>query len=81
MTCPACTAYAKNQNSGDYRASCLDCSIRSIAQGPAFFEAQRTGMISKGYRAALERAFAGDWRMGHKVVKDLADKLKGEKIE
>ncbi len=75
MTCPACTAYAKNPNSGSYRASCLDCSIRSIAQGPAFHEAQQTGTISKGYRAALERAFAGDWRRGHQVVKDWAAKI------
>ena len=75
MTCPACTAYAKNPLSGNYRASCLDCSIRSIAQGPAFHEAQRTGTISKGYRAVLERAFCGDVKGGHAAVKEWAAKL------
>lgn len=79
--CEACTAYERNPLSGAYIASCLNCQIRSIASGPAFFEAQRTGVISKPYRDALERAFAGDWRAGHEAVKGWVKKLKGEKIE
>jgi hypothetical protein len=69
MICPACTQYASNPSSGAYRAGCTECATRSLALSPAFFESQRQGAITKQYRAALERAFAGDWRRGHEVVK------------
>ncbi len=75
MTCPACTAYAKNPNSGSYRNSCPECRTRSIALGPAFHEAQQTGVISKRYKSALERAFHGNWRDGHEAVKAFAAKI------
>lgn len=78
ISCFACTDFERNPLSGSYRAGCAECQIRSIARGPAFFMAQQTGLIGKAYRAALDRAFAGNWRAGHEIVKERAAKLKNK---
>lgn len=79
--CPACTSYASNPASGAYRAGCPECATRSLARSPAFFESQQQGAITKQYRAALERAFAGDWKRGHEVVKAWREKLQINPID
>lgn len=76
MTCEACAAHAKNPTSGAYKGCCQQCAIRSIAKSPAYWESQRLGAITAGYRAALERAFAGDVKAGHAAVKNFVEKLK-----
>lgn len=76
MTCTACASFAKSPTSGAYKAGCQVCAIRSIANSPAYWESQRLGAITAQYRAALERAFAGDWKAGHLAVKAWVGKLK-----
>lgn len=77
MNCYACLSFAQNPLSGQYKSGCIDCSTRSIARSPAYFESQKAGSITPRYRAALERAFTGDWKAGHAAVKAWAERMSG----
>ena len=63
----------ENIQSGKYRAGCIQCSARSIANSPAFFDAQRIAAagkpMAKEYRELLQRAFNGAWEAGHEAAK------------
>ncbi len=78
MNCTACEAFQKNKLTGSYRADCLECQARSIAQGPLFWESARLGNISQAYRKVLDRTFHGDWMAGHARVKQYASLIKGK---
>lgn len=71
MTCTACTDNQAGKR-GSYRAGRLECAARSLSRGPLFHAAQQAGAITKEYRAALDRAFAGDIQSGHEMVKRCA---------
>lgn len=81
MSCLDCQHFAQNPNWGGYRAGCLECQARSIAQSPAYFNAAAAKGITESYKAALQRAFQGDWITWHERVKhyaELAEKAKGK---
>ena len=77
MTCYACASFADNPLSGQYKSGCIDCSTRSIARSQAYTERDEDAPIDGKYRAALERAFTGDWRTGHAAVKAWVEKVNG----
>ena len=74
-TCFACTGFERNPATHVYRSACIDCSARSIARSP-LFDAQQDGISGK-YRAALDRAFKGDWQTGDSLVRRWAEKIRG----
>lgn len=74
MTCFACESFTKNPLTGAYKAGCRECSARSIAASPAYQERPKDAPIEGKYRAALERAFHGDWKSGHELVKQFAER-------
>lgn len=81
MTCPDCLRFAQDHNWHTYRASCLECQARSIAQSPAFHDAlmdrQKGGNgFPPKYKEALQRAFRGDWQTFHIRVKHYAGLIK-----
>lgn len=80
--CPACTQAKRNPLTGAYRAGCFECSARSIANSPTFFDAQRVARdglpMSMLYRDALQRAFGGAWPEGHKRAKWWWERMQGE---
>jgi hypothetical protein len=47
--CEGCRSPAR----GIYRANCRECTLRSLAAGPLFFESLRLGKLSPAYREAL----------------------------
>ena len=75
-TCPACTEFASNPQTGSYRAQCLECKARSIANSPLYFEASQAEAITPAYRSALQRAFGGAWLEFHQRVKAYAELIK-----
>src|SRR5574337_1305885 len=79
--CPACEQARENPLTGAYRAACFECSARSIASSPAFFEERiRAGHklpMSDEYKALLIRAFDGAWRAGHESAKSWHKRLNG----
>lgn len=77
MSCTACEAFQKNKLTGSYRADCLECQARHIAQGTEYWEASRLGNITQKYRKLLDNAFGGDWMAGHANVKRYAALIKG----
>ncbi|MDE2104027.1 MAG: hypothetical protein KGL39_42715 [Patescibacteria group bacterium] len=75
--CPACADFAQNPRTGSTRAQCLECRARSIADSPIYDNAAKANAITAPYKAALERAFGGDWLVWHERVKHYAALLKG----
>lgn len=71
--CPACEQAKQNPLTGRYQAACFQCNARSIANSPAFFDAQRLAAAGKPmtaeYRELLQRAFDGAWKAGHEAAK------------
>jgi len=86
MSCPDCQHFAQNPAWAGYRASCHECQARSIAQSPVFHDAlmdrQKGGNgFPPQYKAALQRAFRGDWQTFHIRVKHYAGLIKKVKVE
>jgi hypothetical protein len=52
MTCPACLA-AQRELSHLFFAACPGCAARSVARGPNFAEARKTGRQDWKYRDEL----------------------------
>lgn len=79
--CPACAQAMQNPVTGAYRAACFQCSARSIANSPAFFDAQLLAAAGKPmtteYRELLQRAFDGAWKAGHEAAKVWYGRLHG----
>lgn len=75
MSCDACTTALANPLSGLYRAGCLECEARALAQSPQFFDAVAAEAITPAYRSALEHTFGTHWKDGHTQVKAWAEKL------
>lgn len=70
-TCPACRAALADPLSGAYRASCLHCSARAIANGPGYHEARVAGRITPVYARMLRELFGADRaarESGHRTV-------------
>lgn len=77
MTCFFCIEFDRNPGFDQYKSGCISCSTRSIASSPAYQERAKDAPIEGKYRAALERAFHGDWKAGHELVERFAERLKG----
>ena len=73
MTCNACTEARINRWCGMYRASCLDCSARALAQSPAYHDSAQADAITPRYRDALVATFGEGWKEGHEMVKQWAE--------
>ena len=69
---PACDA-CQNWRGGIYRTTCRQCVLRDIARGPAYFESQQTGKLTRAYRAQL--APLGDIKAVHAEVQQWARRL------
>lgn len=67
--CQPCTAASVDPRHGQYQAACLECKARSIANSPAFHDAQIAKNITPAYRAILDQAFGMDWESGHERAK------------
>jgi hypothetical protein len=59
-----------------YRADCDGCKARQLATAPAFFESEKNGRLSHGYRKALRTLFGEDWLVAHEEVKLWAARLR-----
>lgn len=69
MTCLACAAAQTDADHPIYFARCRGCRVRSLANGPAHFEAQQAGRITPAYKAALQKLAGDDWQAAHAEVK------------
>ncbi len=69
MTCLACAAAQTDADHPIYFARCRGCRVRSLANGPAHFEAQQAGRITPAYKAALQKLAGEDWQAAHAEVK------------
>jgi len=86
VSCSDCVHFAQNPNWGGYRAGCLECCARSIAQSPAFHDAlmdrqKGANGFPPRYKEALQRAFRGDWQTFHVRVKHYAGLIEKAKVE
>ena len=76
-TCTHCTTAQTDPHWPGYQAGCRGCSIRALANGPAFFEAARAEQVTPAYRAALQALLGDeDWKAGHREVKAEHERLK-----
>ncbi len=78
MTCHACERAESNPRTGLYQANCPECKARALANSPQYFESAMAGVITTGYRTALESAFGADWKNAHANVKAWSERLKKE---
>lgn len=69
MICLACAAAQTDADHPIYFARCRGCRVRSLANGPAHFEAQQAGRITPAYKAALQKLAGEDWQAAHAEVK------------
>lgn len=72
--CPACRMAEQNVLTGAYQAGCFECTARSIANSPAYFNAHRWAELHgqrmhPDLRALLERAGDGAWKQLYERVK------------
>ncbi|WP_225784472.1 hypothetical protein [Xenophilus sp. Marseille-Q4582] len=68
-TCDYCDRAQAEADWPLYRAQCVGCAVRALAQGPLFHAAGVEGSIAAPYRKALAQVFGDDWRNGHERVK------------
>lgn len=68
MSCPDCLQSQTVRHWAGYHASCSGCKVRALANGICFWQASKEGVITREYRAALERVFGADWKAGHTEV-------------
>jgi hypothetical protein len=74
--CEDCQTAEKNPRTSRFTAHCPECSARSLAQSPAFFDSERDGAMTKTYTAALKYVYRDGWREGHEMAKRWAERLK-----
>lgn len=77
--CPDCQKLAEYSFWHGYSADRLECRARDIARVPAYFESAKAKAITEPYKAALQRAFQGDWTTWHARVKHYAGLIKKAK--
>lgn len=75
MSCPSCVKAERNPRSVIYHAGCPVCSARMLANGPLFFEAERTEQLTAAYRQALQLTFGDRWQEGHAAVKQWRERI------
>jgi len=73
--CEACAEAETNPRTGMFRAECIECSARALAQGPQHFLSQKAKRILPEYHAALQSVFGEKWREGHDAVKSWAERM------
>lgn len=73
--CPDCQRAETNPRTARFTATCRECTARSLAQSPAFFDSARSEALTPTYRSALQFFFGGDWKAGHEMVKQWAGRL------
>lgn len=66
--CQACTESESATVWANYRAACLSCAARSIAQVPEHIEAAKAQQATPGYITLLWRSFGDEWEQGHREV-------------
>lgn len=74
LTCEACTEAQHNPQTGLYVAHCDQCKARSIASGPSFHQASRTGRMTAEYKRLMTLAYGDRWQEAHEWVKAWAVK-------
>lgn len=75
MTCEHCAAAKTDPHWPGYQAKCRGCTVRAMATGPAFFEANRDQKITPAYRQALQKLLGDDWKAAHTEVRAEFDRL------
>lgn len=75
MTCEHCTAAQTNPHWPGYQAKCRGCTVRALATGPAFFNANQDKKITTAYRQALQKLLGDDWKAAHTEVRAEFDRL------
>lgn len=58
-----------------FNHECQECSARSLAHGPQFFESALMQTLTANYRNALRTVFGDEWRAGHDSVKTWATRI------
>jgi hypothetical protein len=74
----------KNILTGAYHAACFECSARSIANSPMFFNARQWSSAHGGemhyeYKQKLVQAADGAWRAMHESVKRWAARIEASR--
>ena len=69
MTCENCTHALAKPHWPGYTAGCRGCTVRALANSPAFFAATQAAAMTPSYRAALQTMFGEGWHAAHEEVK------------
>jgi hypothetical protein len=59
-----------------FTAFCPECSARSLAQSPSFFDSERDGRLTKTYQTALRYVYGDNWQAGHRKAQRWAERIK-----
>ena len=78
MSCPDCEAAEREATWGGYRAGCIECQARALANGPHFYVSSKLGTLTPEYKTALRLLFEASWESGHAKVKAWARRIKQE---
>ena len=73
--CPACAVAEKDPLTGRYRAGCVECGARDLANGPAHHEAMLAAAFTPAYRSALQGVFGAGWMDGHTRVREWSKRI------
>lgn len=76
MTCENCTHAVAKPHWPGYTAACRGCTVRALANSPAFFTATQAAAMTPSYRSALQSLFGEEWQDAHQEVKAEAERLK-----
>lgn len=76
MSCPNCVQAVAKPHWPGYTGTCRGCTLRAMANSPAFFTATQAAAITPAYRSALQAMFGEEWQEAHQEVKAEAERLK-----
>lgn len=75
IDCQDCVRAEANPFTARFTASCKECSARSLAQSPAYFDSARAEAMTATYKAALRYVFGSEWQEGHARVRKWSERL------
>lgn len=74
--CSYCESAKAEPDYPVFRARCVGCGIRALAQSPIYHGAAVRGRLDAPYRKELGQLFGDDFEAGHLRVKAEAERIK-----